>query len=107
MAMMRKHYLSKKRMKKMLCCEILQPIIFGVLLYLLPYLVEWTDGQGDDYSRQLLLPMFFAFFLPNVSSVASRFIAQSLVTEKQQKIRETLKLMSLTTKSYGLSYMIL
>jgi hypothetical protein len=73
---------------------------------------NWDDEptasrrQQNDLVRQIALPAFLTFYLPNVSSVSSRFILQSLVTEKQQKIRETLKLMGLSTESYGLSYML-
>ena len=47
-----------------------------------------------------------AYFIPGASSIGSRFLLHSLITEKSEKIRETLKLMSLTTPSYGLSYFI-
>ena len=32
-AMFRKHYLSKKRMKRQLCYEILYPIVLGALFF--------------------------------------------------------------------------
>ena len=50
--------------------------------------------------------MFVTFLLPNLTFVTSRFILQQVVEDKQTKMRETLRLMSLSRLAYALSYLI-
>lgn len=46
-----------------------------------------------------------ALVVPNVSQVTARFILQVMVEEKENRIRETLKLMSVTRLSYASSFL--
>ena len=46
-------------------------------------------------------------FLPGATAVSSRFITEYLVREKEEKIRETLRLMGLSRFSYAISFFIL
>jgi hypothetical protein len=47
-----------------------------------------------------------ATMIPNVTNINARFILQTMVEDRENKVRETLKLMSLSRNSYGLSYLI-
>jgi len=74
---------------------------------------EYGDcSPGSEYSvsikmvRDLMIPFFITTLIPNLTSLMSRFIIQSLVEEKQNKMKETLSLMSLSSFSYAISYII-
>jgi ATP-binding cassette subfamily A (ABC1) protein 3 len=53
------------------------------------------------------LPINIVLNIPNVISFTSRMILRGIVHDKQTKMKETLKLMSLTQFSYGMSYFML
>jgi ABC-2 family transporter protein len=44
--------------------------------------------------------------MPSAFSVSARFILMQMVADKQTKMRETLKIMSMKTGAYGLSYFL-
>lgn len=44
--------------------------------------------------------------VPNLSSMNARFVIQTMVEDKEKKVRETLRLMSLSPYSYGLSFLL-
>lgn len=116
--MFRKHYLTKKRTKWQMFGELGQPLLFGALVYYnLRYQQERSGGcpnpqaetrecLAENFGYQEFVPVMLAYFIPSVSAVGSRFILQSLITEKQQRMRGTLSLMSLSAASYGLSYFL-
>jgi len=56
--------------------------------------------------RAFITPLLFLIYIPNLTAFSSRFLIQTIVDDKQNKMRETLRLMSLTQFSYGLSYVL-
>jgi hypothetical protein len=44
--------------------------------------------------------------MPSAFSMTARFILMQMVLDKQTKMRETLKIMSMKTGAYGLSYFL-
>ena len=52
------------------------------------------------------MPLFMSLYVPNVTSIAARFILSSMVEDKDTKMRETLRLMSLSQFSYAISLFI-
>ena len=56
--------------------------------------------------KELYVPIILCIYIPNIISLSARFTLSNMVQEKEKKIRETLKLMSLSIDSYALSYFI-
>lgn len=56
--------------------------------------------------KELLIPILLCMYIPNIISLSARFLLYNMVQEKNNKMKETLKLMSLSTYSYGLSYFL-
>jgi len=53
------------------------------------------------------MPFMMAIYIPQISALSARFIMQSMVQEKETKVRESLKIMSLSSRGYILSYFYL
>ena len=90
--------------------ELLAPCIFAALFWLMTTWFRCEDDPDDpDYGqtcialRSFFMPYILMFTIPNASTVNARFIIQSLVEDKAKKVRETLRLMSLSRFSYGVS----
>mmetsp|Transcript_17873 Transcript_17873/g.30363 ORF Transcript_17873/g.30363 Transcript_17873/m.30363 type:complete len:526 (+) Transcript_17873:60-1637(+) len=110
--MMKKHYLLKKRMKGQIVWEVLQPLMLGGIMRYFTYKMKEEYGSLDQIDENsiflvLLMPLFICTFVPNVSAIGMRFLIQSLIEDKQNKMRETLRMMSLTQFSYALSFFLL
>ena len=54
----------------------------------------------------MIVPFTFVMMIPNLTSISARFILQSMVDDKQTKMRETLRLMSLSRGSYAFSFIL-
>ena len=54
------------------------------------------DQQKAKYGALLFMPLMIYFWVPQVTGQSSGFILQSMVEEKEKKIKETLKTMSLS-----------
>jgi hypothetical protein len=113
MAMMYKNYLIKSRNKKGVIMELLFSVLFGYVIQLTTKGLKCSEDPcpPDEYQNLLIqksiqVPMFVTFLLPNLTFVTSRFILQQVVEDKQTKMRETLRLMSLSRLAYALSYLI-
>lgn len=67
-------------------------------------------GSSFTYALALIqsavLPLLMSIYVPLLTTISSRFILQSMVQDKQNKMRETLRLMSLSQVSYALSYFL-
>lgn len=102
--MMRKHFKQKKKMKGGLVMELIFPVYMGGLLY---YIV--SAYHGKDTTPELLaigtkiIPFFVIMYTPYITVISTRFIVKIMVEDKVNKMRETLKLMSLSNLSYSMS----
>lgn len=89
------------------------PLVGGIVFWYFSKSLKCDESCQNDFgslyrrvaASTSLVPLVLMFYIPTFNSFSVRFIMQQIVEEKQQKIRETLKLMSLTIYSYGLSYM--
>ena len=50
--------------------------------------------------------MLIAVLVPTAFSLTCRFILMQMVVDKETKMRETLRIMSMKTGAYGLSYFL-
>lgn len=57
-------------------------------------------------TASFLNPLLLSFYIPNLTAFASRFIIQSMVEDKANKMRESLRLMSLDKMGYALSFVL-
>jgi len=56
--------------------------------------------------RALLFPLMMTFYVSLMVSIGATFLIQNMVEEKENRMRETLRIMSLTPLSYGGSFML-
>ena len=101
--MVYKNYLIKKRNLSGFIFEILVPVIYVAYLRYIYADPCASPKQCSDIERatnqkinQIRNPIILVIVLPALFSVGQRFILQSMVHEKVTKIRETLRLMSLS-----------
>ena len=52
------------------------------------------------------MPIILALIIPFMTNIGAKFILHTMLEDKQNKMKETLRLMSLSNISYGLSFMI-
>lgn len=98
-------------MKGQLVWEVLLPLLFVVYIkYVLRNPCTNRYPPCDDYEIDLNIrivqirnPILMAIIIPSIFSVGQRFILQSMVEDKMNKMRESLRLMSLSRFSYTLS----
>jgi len=53
-----------------------------------------------------MMPLLMCLYVPNLTAISSRFLIQTIVDDKQTKMRETLRIMSLSQLSYAFSFFI-
>ena len=107
--MLYKNYLIKRRKKKEMVMEFMFAALFGYVIYISTMAYKCDDPCTDTtilIGKSIMMPMYVVFFLPNLTFVTSRFILQQIVEDKQNKIRETLRLMSLSRFAYAFSYFL-
>lgn len=63
---------------------------------------EHTQNVG-----KILMPIFLVMFIPNLCSISMRFVLFSMVDDKRTKMRETLRMMSLSRLSYTMSFYLM
>lgn len=116
-AMLRKNLLIKRRNKCSFAFEIIFPIFIGWLIWLFIKDVRCIqDGYDDGYCQSqafkvnyhnglsLFVPVLLCFGITVVYGFSSRFILTNIVAEKETKMRETLRIMSLTQFNYAMSF---
>lgn len=113
-AMLWKNLLYKRRMKAQIAGEIILPIV--IVLYMRfvlrnPCAEKDSDCSPDEkrgrqIGSSIANPIVMALVVPSLFSFAQRFILQSIVEDKMNKMRETLQLMSLTRFGYAVSFFI-
>lgn len=82
LAMLWKHTLQKWRMKSQFIWEFLAPALAGVCLHYLSQFFKCPEDvqcsfmqlQGLMVAQVLLMPLFMSMYVPNVTSIAARFI---------------------------------
>ena len=96
--MIHKNWIIKKRMKGQIFYEVGFPIIWGLLMN---WLFSSMARSPDN------IAFFFLLIMANIFAIPARFIMTNMVQDKQTKMRETLRIMSLERVPYSLSYFIL
>lgn len=94
--------------------EFILPFIYGGVLYMVNQSFNCPSGKvcteqemaEKHTARNFLLPFLMVFFIPNIVGTAGTFIIKTMVVDKENKMRDTLKLMSLTHHAYAWSYLI-
>ena len=61
-----------------------------------------SQNTGQSY----FLIYMIAVFLPSSFQTTSRFILMQMVVDKETKMKESLRIMSMRSAAYGLSYFI-
>ena len=79
--------------------EFIIPIILGLIISLI-------QGNGQNQMDQRVKILLIAILVPTAFSITCRFILMQMVIDKETKMRETLKIMSMKTGAYGLSYFL-
>ena len=51
------------------------------------------------------MPIIIALVIPFLINIGAKSILQAMLVDKQNKMKETLRLMSLSNTSYGLSFL--
>ena len=111
MTMLRKHKILTIRNKATIFWEILSPCVTGGVLYAITLAFRCKDCSEEEKAetkiiQAIIMPVLITLYVPNISQISNRFIIQSLVEDKQNKMRETLRLMSLSQLSYALSFLL-
>ena len=113
-AMLWKNLIYKRRMKAQIAGEIILPIILVVYLRFVlrnpcvsdPDSCSKEEAEGRATASSITNRIVMALVVPSLFSFAQRFILQSIVEDKMNKMRETLQLMSLTRFGYAVSFFI-
>lgn len=111
-AMLKKNILLKRRMKGQMVWEILLPVL--IIVYMKFVLVNACSDQDCDPQEQsqadaisnLVNPIVVTLVVPSIFSVGQRFVLQTMVDDKVTKMRETLRLMSLSQAVYSFSFFL-
>jgi hypothetical protein len=108
--MMRKNFIIKKRLFwKQTLWEVLVPLIFGVCLGFAADIIL-QESEGDDVQTVMLqVAILFGLglcFFAMAFSLSATFILNQLVVDKENRMRETLKIMSLNRWAYAASYLV-
>ena len=61
---------------------------------------NWLEGQLT------FMPIIMSMAVPFLTQIGAKFILQTMLEEKQNKMKQTLELMSLSSLSYGLSFLV-
>jgi hypothetical protein len=107
-ALIAKNLTLKCRAKKQTAMELFVPLLCGVLVGLAS--VQPNDA-GEvtvlDYFQEISFVYLIALILITVSFAASCvFILNQVVVDKENKMRESLKIMSTTRSAYTMSYFL-
>ena len=108
-----KHLLNKKREKGLLVWELVFPVL--IVFYIRFLTRNSCDSSECDAKEQMNAkirlgianPIIMSMVVPSIFSIGQRYILQSMVYDKNNKMRETLRLMSLSQFSYAISYFIM
>lgn len=113
--MLIKNWLIKKRNKCSLCFELVLPFIFMGILFLInlnsacndrndhyeimddpDYCNKESTIKRNHYSNSTSLPLILCFFLVFAFFFSGKYILTNVVADKENKMRETLRIMGLS-----------
>ena len=103
-----KNFILKFRRYPETLWEIIFPLFCGIIAGILS--VEPTDVKGDtplELFQAISMVYFAAYFIITISFLGSViFLLHELIHERETRIYETMKLMSMTRSTYTLSYFL-
>lgn len=103
---MTKNFVLKKRLWKQTIWELIVPLICGIF----GGYISFTPQDGSlvsliQYFQEIATVYWLVLLLITMSFAGScTFILNQMVVDKENKMRETLKIMSATRTTYTLSY---
>lgn len=98
--LIRKNFILKKRLWKQTIWEFIIPLLFG---YIISLLAGNTGGiQELDFGKVYLISLTTTLIFQPMQ----RFILMQMVVDKETKMRESLRIMSMKNSAYSLSYYI-
>ncbi len=103
---MTKNFILKKRLWKQTIWELIVPLICGIF----GGYISFTPQDGSlvsliQYFQEIATVYWLVLLLITLSFAGScTFILNQMVVDKENKMRETLKIMSATRTTYTLSY---
>ena len=106
LALMTKNFVLKKRLWKQTIWELIVPLICGIF----GGYISFTPQDGSlvsliQYFQEIATVYWLVLLLITMSFAGScTFILNQMVVDKENKMRETLKIMSATRTTYTLSY---
>jgi hypothetical protein len=106
LALMTKNFILKKRLWKQTIWELIVPLICGIF----GGYISFTPQDGSlvsliQYFQEIATVYWLVLLLITLSFAGScTFILNQMVVDKENKMRETLKIMSATRTTYTLSY---
>lgn len=106
LALMTKNFVLKKRLWKQTIWELIVPLICGIF----GGYISFTPQDGSlvsliQYFQEIATVYWLMCLLITLSFAGScTFILNQMVVDKENKMRETLKIMSATRTTYTLSY---
>ena len=107
-ALCTKNFILKFRRYPETLWEIIFPLFCGIIAGILS--VEPTDVKGDtplELFQAISMVYFAAYFIITISFLGSViFLLHELIHERETRIYETMKLMSMTRSTYTLSYFL-
>lgn len=95
--MLRKNFIIKKRLWKQTIWEFIIPVFFSYIL---------SFAKADNSTSNIYVVLLIALAVPTAFQATCRFILMQMVVDKETKMRETLRIMSMKSAAYGLSYFL-
>jgi hypothetical protein len=104
-----KNWAQKKAKKCGFITEIIMPLLFGAFTGWIAQLILWGNDtkQVMNANEVILLWIIILLLTPIMFMNGVIFIMNYMVVDKENKMRETLKIMGLDRVVYGLSYTVM
>jgi hypothetical protein len=103
----------KMATKMGIAMDIIFPLLMGFIFWWFGnfFRCDLTKDTMQDCNvkflvKSILFPIIFSLLVSVSVAIGATFITQSMVEEKENRMRETLRIMSLTPFSYGASFLL-